>query len=1171
MRTCQRFRTLALVLAALAAISACQRSGSDGLPAAESEAYEQTVRRFYRGLGQLEVGLLDAAVDELRQATELAPGEPAAWANLGLAHGRLGAYDEALAATTRACGLAPEASELVFLASRLETARGRRDEGIALLRRAVELDPANLPARSALIVEVEGAGGPAADAEAQRLLEELARREPDNLAVLVDRARLAAKRSDAASLDDSVRRLGRFAAGWPPEVAEQYRGVEQAATAGDFSAAARAMAFLRNVLVRVPEFLESRRRITSPAELIAEPIVRFLRLPTPLATPSPADRGLAYALEAVGDGGGGPWSALVAFSPDGDSAPALFAAGAAEVRRVDAAGASLPFPGGTAGTLRRSALLAVDWNNDFRLDLVAAGPGGLRLFLQADDGTFRDEEAAAGAPPPLALDATGAWAADVDMDGDVDGVVGVRGAAPSVLRNNGDGTWLAIEPFPGIVGLAAFAWGDADDDGDPDAVAIDGDGRLRVLANGQAGRFEEIAAPLSRRATAVALADVDADGRLDVVTLADGAVRRASLGGEGWSEEAWTTWPEAPGGLAPGDARLALADLDNNGAVDLLASAAGATALWLADERRALERLPAALDAEAHVVLDLDGDGLLDLAGLAAGQPVRFMAAGSAGYHFHAVRPRALRAAGDQRINSFAVGGTVEIRSGRLFQKQSITGPTVHFGLGERTAVDVTRIVWPNGVAQGELDLATDRTVIAEQRLKGSCPWVFADDGSGMRFVTDFLWRSPLGLRINAGDTAGVTQTEDWVKVRGDQLVAQGGVYDVRITAELWETHYVDHVSLLVVDRPADLEVFVDERFVPAAPPKLALHATRPPRPVARAWDHHGREVTGLVAARDGRTLAGFERGRYQGVAEDHFVEVELGGEVPRDRPAWLVAHGWIYPTDSSINMAIGQGTEVAPRGLSLAARDASGRWVEVASDLGFPAGKNKTVLIDLGLLDRAGLRSASRLRLSTNLEIYWDSIGTAVGVVDARLETRRLSPSRAELAFRGFSQSASDRRDLPEIPLYDRIANTAPRWRDLVGHYTRFGDVRELLAEVEDRYVILNAGDELRLTFPAPPPPPRGRARDFVLIGDGWNKDGDFNTGHSKTVTPLPSHADASAYRSATGPATLEEDPVYRRHREDWRTYHTRYVTPRAFLDGLRITDLSERKPQMTDRSRSQ
>ncbi len=93
----------------------------------------------------------------------------------------------------------------------------------------------------------------------------------------------------------------------------------------------------------------------------------------------------------------------------------------------------------------------------------------------------------------------------------------------------------------------------------------------------------------------------------------------------------------------------------------------------------------------------------------------------------------------------------------------------------------------------------------------------------------------------------------------------------------------------------------------------------------------------------------------------------------------WLVAHGFVYPTDSSINVAIGQGGRVKPQGLSLEALDARGRWVVVAPDLGFPAGKNKTILIDLDRVARAGLEGARRLRLRTNLEIYWDSLAYAV------------------------------------------------------------------------------------------------------------------------------------------------------------------------------------------------
>ena len=107
-----------------------------------------------------------------------------------------------------------------------------------------------------------------------------------------------------------------------------------------------------------------------------------------------------------------------------------------------------------------------------------------------------------------------------------------------------------------------------------------------------------------------------------------------------------------------------------------------------------------------------------------------------------------------------------------------------------------------------------------------------------MGFVTDFIWRSPLGLRINAQATAEVLMTEEWVKLGANQLAPKDGEYDVRITAELWETHFFDHVSMMVVDHPENTEVFVDERFPPSGPLELRLFQVgRPvaPRSAARA------------------------------------------------------------------------------------------------------------------------------------------------------------------------------------------------------------------------------------------------------------------------------------------------------------------------------------------------
>ncbi|HUY31432.1 MAG TPA: CRTAC1 family protein [Pirellulales bacterium] len=602
--------------------------------------------------------------------------------------------------------------------------------------------------------------------------------------------------------------------------------------------------------------------------------------------------------------------------------------------------------------------------------------------------------------------------------------------------------------------------------------------------------------------------------------------------------------------------RLLAADLDNNGALDLLASGPDLSAIWLGGGGGKFAPLAAELPPRLAAAADLAGEGRLDLVGLDdGGRVLRLRNAGRKDYHWQTIRPQAATGdiKGDNRINSFGIGGEIELRAGTHIVKQVIAAPVVHFGLGERSRADVVRIVWPNGTFQAEFDTPIDKAVVAVQRLKGSCPFLFAWDGDRFAFVTDFMWSTPLGMYINAADKGGLLQTTDWVKIPGERLVARDGAYELRVNANLWETHFFDHLALVAVDHPDDTEMFVDERFF-LEPTEPALHLTGPARSVARAWDHEGRDATDEVRACDGVYLDRCARGVYQGVTRDHWVEVDLGedaedeGGAGDDGPLWLVARGWVHPTDSSTNYALEQGKHEAPRGLVLEVPDGQGGWKVARDQLGFPAGKNKTILLRLDGLD--GGKVARRFRLRTNMEIYWDALQYARGRDDAPWTRQRLPPDRAELRFRGIVAMTQANRSSPELPDYDQVVSCGQHWRDLVGFHTRHGDVGELLERIDDRYAILCGGDEIELRFAVPADPPAGWRRDFVWVSDGWVKDGDYNTRFGKTVLPLPAH-DLTSYDAP--PGRLENDLVYRRHAQDWEVFHTRYVTTQAFERGLR------------------
>jgi tetratricopeptide (TPR) repeat protein len=358
-----------------------------------------------------------------------------------------------------------------------------------------------------------------------------------------------------------------------------------------------------------------------------------------------------------------------------------------------------------------------------------------------------------------------------------------------------------------------------------------------------------------------------------------------------------------------------------------------------------------------------------------------------------------------------------------------------------------------------------------------------------------------------------IARPTETIKIDRSSLSEKDGKLSFRFMEPLEESVYLDQVKLLAVDHPADVDVYPNEYFA-SNPPypqfKVVISNIKDALPPAGAWDEHGHDVLPDLLAH--KYFGDFKLLSFQGFTEPHSLELDLG--VPYSGgPLWLLMHGEIeyysatsmYAADQAHQRPVAPYVEaLVPAGRGKGAKQ---QWVRAVDDMGFPAGGARTMTADL--MDKLP-PGTQRIRITTNLQIYWDNIlisrTNQVGGAKQKLRLAAIPLARADLNFHGFPLKIEDLPPGNVKYIYEKASSTGPYTRP-AGAYTRYGDVRPLLQSADDKFVVFGSGDEVALDFdPANlPNVPSGWVRDFFFTANGYEKDMDFYAYRGDSVAPLP------------------------------------------------------------------
>jgi len=448
---------------------------------------------------------------------------------------------------------------------------------------------------------------------------------------------------------------------------------------------------------------------------------------------------------------------------------------------------------------------------------------------------------------------------------------------------------------------------------------------------------------------------------------------------------------------------------------------------------------------------------------------------------------------------------------------------------------------WSDGSTSATKTFTVDKRtvlVVTYTLVSGyaSCPSLYTWNGTGYSYVTDVSnpgWLGYIGHIDSDGNIIfNGGNPYDYVKLDQNQLAANNGYFDLMLTQQWDELFYLDQTCMLVVDHPADTDVYTSmtNYLNKGSTGQIYTTATGPLRSPISAVNEKGQNVLPALLEQDGNYTPGIngnDSPAWNNITQNQLT-IDLGDLTGASEIKLVVTgmvdwgaadtyYNWIDQFKEAAAMGfVSDGTAITPSP-RLEVMDADGNWMLAPQtrQIPLPSDYNaRTFTVDL-----TGLFPADVTNYKVRFTNFWNVTYDYIGIdttpqQDITITT--LKPTTATLQQLWDTQSTAS------------------------GAFTRYGDVTTLVQDADDMFVVGRQGDQVHMLYSTEnlSDPEPGMVRDYFFAVACWFKDPpeEWGYGFSFTVDPLP-------FMNMTGfPYTTAENyPTDAAHQAYIAQYNTR------------------------------